>query len=102
MAWRPTRRQVLTHGATAAGGLALGGAGTPAVSEWAEKGAAPGEASPGPFLDDASRITPTTVRGVVYASPTAEETARVVGPLLRRIAVGDDPAVAIAGVRHSM
>ncbi|MFD0595226.1 twin-arginine translocation signal domain-containing protein [Catellatospora coxensis] len=36
--WRPTRRQVLTHGATAAGALTLGSAATLAVSDWAAEG----------------------------------------------------------------
>ncbi|GIG02467.1 FAD-binding oxidoreductase [Catellatospora citrea] len=100
--WRPTRRQVLTHGATAAGALAVGSAATLAVSDWAAEGAmAPGP-PPGALLDDASRINPTAVRGVLYAAPAPDDTARVVGPLLRRITAGDDPALAVAGVRHSM
>jgi FAD/FMN-containing dehydrogenase len=100
--WRPTRRQLLTHGATAAGALALGGAGTLGVTRWAEQGEIPATAAAGPLLDDASRLNPTAVRGVLFAAPSADDTARTVAPLLRRIAAGDDPPMAVAGVRHSM
>ncbi len=99
---RPTRRQVLTHGVTAAGALALGSTGTVAVSRWAQRGEIPNTAVPNALLDDASRINPTAVHGVLFAMPSADDTARTVTPLLRRIAAGNDPALAIAGVRHSM
>ncbi|MDM4722196.1 FAD-binding oxidoreductase [Micromonospora sp. WMMA1363] len=102
MAWRPTWRQVLTHGAAAAGLLALGSLVTRAVANWVAEGAIPPPVPPGPVLDDASRINPTRVRGVLYAASSAEGTARVVTPLLHRIASGADPALAVAGVRHSM
>jgi FAD/FMN-containing dehydrogenase len=99
---RPTRRQVLAHGVTAAGALALGSAGTVAISRWAQRGEIPTTTGPSALLDDASRINPTAVRGVLFAEPSADDTARTVGPLLRRIAAGIDPALAVAGVRHSM
>ncbi|MEU3457512.1 FAD-binding oxidoreductase, partial [Micromonospora sp. NPDC006766] len=54
------------------------------------------------MLDDASRLNPTAVRGVLFAGKSVESTTQVVTPLLRRIAEGDDPPLAIAGVRHSM
>ncbi|GGN63620.1 FAD-binding protein [Actinoplanes lobatus] len=87
---------------TAAGALALGSATTLAVTRWAGQGAIPATSAPGALLDDASRINPTSVRGVLFADPSPERTARTVAPLLRRIATGDDPAMAVAGVRHSM
>ncbi|MBG0564854.1 FAD-binding oxidoreductase [Actinoplanes aureus] len=87
---------------TAASAFALGSAGTLAVTRWAERGEIPPAAAPGALLDDASRLNPTAVRGVLFASPSADDTARTVAPLLRRIAAGDDPALAVAGVRHSM
>jgi len=98
----PTRRQLLTHGATAAGALVLGSAGTLAGTRWAEKGEIPPAAAPGALLDDASRLNPTAVRGVLFAGSSADDTVRTLTPLLRRIAAGDDPALAVAGVRHSM
>jgi FAD/FMN-containing dehydrogenase len=97
-----TRRQVLTHGATAAGALVVGSAGTLAVTRWAGKGEIPATTDASALLDDASRLNPTAVRGVLFAKPSADDTARTVAPLLRRIAAGDDPALAVAGVRHSM
>lgn len=100
--FRMTRRQVLTHGATAAGALALGSAATLAVADWAAEGTIPTAPPPGALLDDASRMNPTPVRGVLYAAPSADDTAQVVTPLLRRIAAGEDPALAVAGARHSM
>jgi FAD/FMN-containing dehydrogenase len=100
--WRPTRRQVLTHGATAAGGMLLGCGGAVAAGRWAGRGDFPELTDPGAVLDDASRLNPTAVRGVLFASPSPDDTARTVRPLLRRIAAGDDPALAVAGVRHSM
>lgn len=99
---RPTRRQLLTHGATALGALALGSAGTLAIGDWAAEGEIPPAPAPGALLDDASRINPTAVRGMLFAEPSADRTADLVRPLLRRIAGGEDPALAVAGVRHSM
>lgn len=93
-----SRRQILTHGLTGAGALALGSAGTLAL----QKGAIPPEAAAGALLDDASRLNPTAVRGVLFAQQSADATARTVAPLLRRIGAGEDPALAVAGVRHSM
>ncbi|MEU4625140.1 FAD-binding oxidoreductase [Actinoplanes sp. NPDC023801] len=100
--WRPTRRQVLTHGATAAGGMLLGCGGAFAAGRWAGRGEIPETGDPGAVLDDGSRLNPTAVRGVVFASPSPDGTARTLRPLLRRIAAGDDPPLAVAGVRHSM
>ena len=99
---RPTRRQVLTHGVVGAGALVLGSTGTVAVSRWAERGEIPDTTAPSALLDDASRINPTAVHGVLFAEPSADDTARTLLPLLRRIATGSDPALAVAGVRHSM
>jgi hypothetical protein len=39
--WRPTRRQILTHGATAAGGMLLGCGGALTVGRWAGRGEIP-------------------------------------------------------------
>ena len=81
----------------------IGGAGTLGVTRWAEQGEIPATAAAaGPLLDDASRLNPTAVRGVLIAAPSADDTARTVAPLLRRIAAGDDPPMAVAGVRHSL
>ncbi|MGH3716857.1 MAG: FAD-binding oxidoreductase [Micromonosporaceae bacterium] len=99
---RLTRRRLLTHTATAAGGLAAGGAGTAAVRDWAAAGEIPPPAPPRDLLDDASRLNPTPVRGILYADADADATADRVRPLLRRISAGDDPPLAIAGARHSM
>jgi hypothetical protein len=52
--WRPTRRQVLTHGATAAGGMLLGCGGAVAAGRWAGRGEIPEVTDPGAVLDDAS------------------------------------------------
>ena len=87
---------------TAAGALALGSTGTVAISRWAQRGEIPNTAAPSAMLDDASTINPTAVHGVLFAMPSADDTARTVAPLLRRIAAGNDPALAVAGVRHSM
>ncbi len=100
--FRMSRRQVLTHGVTAAGALATGSAATVAVTRWAVRGEIPATGPAGALLDDASRLNPTAVRGVLFAGPSGEATTRTVTPLLRRIADGDDPPLAIAGVRHSM
>ncbi len=99
---RLTRRQVFTHGVTAAGALALGSTGTVAISRWAQRGEITDPGAPTALLDDGSTINPTAVHGVLFAMPSADDTARTVTPLLRRIAAGNDPALAVAGVRHSM
>src|SRR4029453_14450206 len=57
---------------------------------------------PQTLLDDASRLDPTPVRGVIFADSPTESTSNLLTPLLRRIADAQDPALAICGVRHSM
>ncbi|WP_146605702.1 FAD-binding oxidoreductase [Micromonospora craterilacus] len=100
--FKMSRRQVLTHGVTAAGALVTGSAATVAVSRWAGQGEIPAASPSGALLDDASRLNPTAVRGVLFAESSAAATTQAVTPLLRRIAAGEDPPLAIAGVRHSM
>ncbi|HEX5539968.1 MAG TPA: FAD-binding oxidoreductase [Micromonospora sp.] len=100
--FRMSRRQVLTHGVTATGALVAGSAATVAASGWAAQGKIPSTAPSGALLDDASRLNPTAVRGVLFAGNSAKSTTQLVTPLLRRIAEGADPPLAIAGMRHSM
>ncbi len=97
-----SRRQLITHGGTAAGALAVGGVGTGAVRQWAEKAQLPPPAPPPGVIDDASALNPTPVRGVLFAESSTRSTSDVVAPLLLRIADGSDPRLAIAGARHSM
>jgi FAD/FMN-containing dehydrogenase len=97
-----SRRQVLTYGATAAGALAVGGFVGAAVQREIDDAQIPPTVPPQTLLDDASRLNPTPVRGVIFAGSSTTSTSEVLTPLLRRIAEGQDPALAVCGVRHSM
>lgn len=99
---RVPRRRILAYGATAAGGLAVGGFGGAAVQRWFDRGAVPPTLATRGVLDDASRLNPTAVRGVMFARSSAEATADLVRPLLSRIGRGEEPPLAVCGVRHSM
>lgn len=97
-----SRRQVLAYGATTAGALAVGGIAGAAVQRGIDAARIPPTVVPEALLNDASRLNPTPVRGVIFAGSSATSTAEVLTPLLRRIAEGQDPALAVCGVRHSM
>jgi FAD/FMN-containing dehydrogenase len=99
---RVSRRQVLAYGATTAGALAVGGIVGAAVQRGIDAARIPPTIAPEALLNDASRLNPTPVRGVIFAGSSATSTAEVLSPLLRRIAEGQDPALAVCGVRHSM
>jgi FAD/FMN-containing dehydrogenase len=97
-----SRRQILAYGATATGALAVGGLLGAAVQREIDEAQIPPTITPEVLLDDSSRLDPTPVRGVIFAGSSPTSTQTVVSPLLRRIAAGQDPPVAVAGVRHSM
>ena len=97
-----SRRQVFTYGATTVGALTLGGLGGAAAQRWIDDAQIPPTVAPQTLLDDASRLDPTPVRGVIFADSSTKSTSKLLTPLLRRIAEGQDPALAICGVRHSM
>jgi FAD/FMN-containing dehydrogenase len=97
-----SRRQVLTYGATTVGALAVGGFAGAAVQRGIDDAQVPPSDAPQALLDDASRLNPTPVRGVIFAGSSTTSTSEVLTPLLRRIADGQDPALAVCGVRHSM
>jgi FAD/FMN-containing dehydrogenase len=99
---RLSRRQVLSHGATMVGALVGGGVGGAWVQRWMSEAEVPPPAAPRALLNDASGLNPTPVRGITYAGASAEETAARVGPLLRQIATGREPALVVSGARHSM
>jgi FAD/FMN-containing dehydrogenase len=98
----PSRRQVLSHGAVAAGALVVGGYVGTRV-ERVRRGAVPPAAAPSRvLLDDASGLDPTSVRGITFAGASSAETAERMIPLLRQIARGAEPSVVVSGARHSM
>lgn len=97
-----SRRRLFVHGSTAAGALALGSGGTLKTTRWAEEAQIPTQAAPRALLNDASGLNATSVRGVVFAESSARSTGGFLAPLLRRIAEGADPRLAISGARHSM
>ena len=99
---RVPRRRLLEYGATAAGALVVGGFAGAAVQRVIDDARIPPTVAPPTLLDDASRLNPTPVRGVVFAGSSTSSTSEVLTPLLRRIADGQDPPLAICGVRHSM
>jgi len=99
---RLTRRQVLTHSATAVAALAVGAFGEARIQRWMREAEVPPAAAPWELLNDASGLDATPVRGVTFAAASTEVTAERVGPLLRQIANGDEPALVVSGVRHSM
>jgi len=99
---RVSRRRFLTHSATAAGALAVGGLVGAAVQREINEAQIPPTITPQVVFDDASRLNPTSIRGVIFAGNSLTSTRDVIAPLLRRIAAGEDPPVAVSGVRHSM
>jgi len=99
---RVSRRRFLAYGATATGALAVGGFVGAAVQREIYDAQIPPTITPQALLDDASRLNPTPVRGVIFAGSSATSTRDVISPLLRRIGDGQDPPLAIGGVRHSM
>jgi FAD/FMN-containing dehydrogenase len=99
---RLTRRQVFSHGATAVGALAVGGVGDARIQGWMREAEVPPPAAPRELLNDASGLNPTPVRGISFAGASSGETVARIGPLLRQIASGDEPALVVSGARHSM
>jgi FAD/FMN-containing dehydrogenase len=97
-----TRRRFLAYGATATGALAVGGFVGAAVQREIYDAQIPPTITPEALLNDASRLNPTAVRGVIFAGSSPTSTRELIAPLLRRIADGQDPPVAVSGVRHSM
>jgi FAD/FMN-containing dehydrogenase len=97
-----TRRQVLTYGAATSGALVVGGVLGAAVQREIDVARIPPTVAPEALLNDASRLNPTPVRGVIFAGSSTTSTSEMLRPLLRRIAEGQDPALAVCGVRHSM
>lgn len=96
------RRRILYYGATATAGLAVGTYAGAAGQRWLDQGNVPASLTPHGVLDDASRLNPTPVRGVVYAGRSNESTRVLLRPLLSRIRRGEDPSLAVCGARHSM
>ncbi|KOU05119.1 hypothetical protein ADK86_07615 [Streptomyces sp. NRRL F-5755] len=82
--------------------MVAGGYGGAALQRIADQGRMPPAAPSRTLFNDASGLNPTRVRGVTFAASTAADTAARLQPLLGRIAQGQDPALAISGVRHSM
>jgi FAD/FMN-containing dehydrogenase len=99
---RLSRRQVLSHGATAVGALAVGGVGDARIQLWMREADVPLPAAPRELLNDASGLNPTPVRGITFAGASTKETAARIGPLLQQIASGHEPALVVSGARHSM
>src|SRR5215207_4403333 len=99
---RLSRRQVLTYGATAMAGIAVGGVGDARLQLWMREADVPPPAAPRELLNDASGLNPTPVRGITFAGASIAETVARIGPLLRQIASGHEPALAVSGARHSM
>jgi FAD/FMN-containing dehydrogenase len=99
---RVPRRRFLAYGATATGALAVGALVGAAVQREIDDAQIPPTITPQALLDDASRLNPTPVRGVIFAGSTPTSTRELISPLLRRITDGQDPPIAVSGVRHSM
>ena len=99
---RVSRRKFLAYGATATGALAVGGVVGAAVQREIYDAQIPPTITPQALLDDASRLNPTPVRGVIFAGSSPTSTRELISPLLGRIADGQDPPMAVGGVRHSM
>lgn len=97
-----SRRQVLGHGATAVGALAVGAVGDARIQRWMREADVPLPAAPRELLNDASGLNPTPVRGVTFAGASTKETVARIVPLLSRIASGHEPALVVSGARHSM
>ena len=99
---RSLRRRVLVTGAATLGAAAVGGWATTAVRDRISEPHPPPRPTAWPLLDDASRLNPTPVKGVVFGADAPDATAARFAPLLQRIAEGQEPALAVSGVRHSM
>jgi FAD/FMN-containing dehydrogenase len=99
---RISRRQVLGHGATALGAIAVGSVGEARIQRWTREAQVPPPTPPRDLLNDASGLNPTPVRGVTFAGTSVGETVRRVAPLLRQIAGGREPPLVVSGARHSM
>lgn len=97
-----TRRRVLATGAVVLGSAALGGIGGAWLQRLSDESRLPPPAPPRTLLDDASGLNPTPVRGVAFAEAQPDAAAARLAPLLRRIAAGEEPGLAISGARHSM
>src|SRR5690348_9660146 len=99
---RSTRRRVLATGAWTLGAAALGGIGGAWLQRLSDAAALPPPSPPRILLDDASGLNPTPVRGVAFAEADPDTAAAGLAPLLRRIAAGEEPGLAVSGARHSM
>jgi FAD/FMN-containing dehydrogenase len=101
-AWRPSRRQVLSHAVAVAGALVVGEIGG-AKFERLRQAAVPPPLPPSRvLLDDASELDATVVRGITFAGDSTERTAQRMIPLLQSISRGTDPPMVVSGARHSM
>src|SRR5262245_32579170 len=72
---RFSRRQVLSHGATAVGAFAVGALGEARVQRWMREADVPPPAAPRDLLNDASGLNATPVRGVTFAGASTQVTA---------------------------
>jgi FAD/FMN-containing dehydrogenase len=93
---------VFGYSATAVGALAVGGVGDERLQLWLREAEVPPPGPPRELLNDASGLNPTPVRGISFAGASTNETVARIGPLLRKIASGDEPALVVSGARHSM
>src|SRR5829696_3855697 len=64
---RLSRRQVLTYGATAMAGIAVGGVSDARIQLWMREAEVPPPAARRELLNDASGLNPTPVRGITFA-----------------------------------
>ncbi|TWS97572.1 FAD-binding oxidoreductase [Reyranella sp. CPCC 100927] len=99
---RSLRRRALVGGVTMLGAAAVGGWATTAVQRRIAEPHPLPRPTAWPLLDDASRLNPTPIKGVVFGAESPEATATRFTPLLQRIAAGQEPALAVSGTRHSM
>jgi FAD/FMN-containing dehydrogenase len=101
-AWRPSRRQVLSHGIAVAGALIVGEI-TGNKFEHLRQTSVPPPVPPSRvLLDDASELDATVVRGITFAADSTEQTAQRMIPLLQSISRGSEPSLVVSGARHSM
>jgi FAD/FMN-containing dehydrogenase len=99
---RLSRRQVFGYSAAAVGAVAVGGVGDERIQLWLSEAEVPPPPPPRQLLNDASGLNPTPVRGISFAGESIDETVARIGPLLRQIASGEEPALVVSGARHSM
>ncbi|WP_343718221.1 FAD-binding oxidoreductase [Inquilinus sp.] len=97
-----TRRRMLATGAVTLGAAALGGVGGAWLQRLSDAASLPPPLPSRTLLDDASGLNPTPVRGVAFTEADPDAAAARLAPLLRRIAAGEEPALAVSGARHSM